>query len=312
VAIALTAALLAGPAAVAGAAAGQGGADPGPTGNPSAAAPGDVGTQGLRLPDLAMAGTRDLRVIASRGHEQLRFTSTVVNIGQGPLVVNAQRSAPGRPWEVVQQILGADGSVKRRIPLRVDPIWGGDGHNHWHVPGVARYRLLRLDDGKVVAANHKIGFCFFDNTFYHSLPQTPRHRGFPNDAGCAHGRRSATSLRMGLSVGFGDVYRWRLPGQSIDITGLPTGRYRLEGKANGDELLYESDATNNLDWVDLQLIRGHRAATVKIIGHGSSAQPDDTDRGVLVLGGSGEPGGGGAEGPCSAEDPAAVDCARRG
>ena len=242
---------------------------------------------GLLLPDLTLATSTDLRVITLRnGEEQLRFTSAVVNVGRGPLVVAGRRAAPGQPWEVVQQIMGADGDVVREFPVRVQPVWGGDGHNHWHVPAVARYRLLRLDDGTEVGTNHKIGFCFFDNDFYLSLPRTPPYPEFPDDTGCAHGDRSARRIRMGLSVGFADVYRWRMPGQSIDITGLPAGRYRLEGKANGDDELVESDPTNNVEWVDFQLIRGRRGAKVKIIGDGR-ARPvqDQTDRGELVLGG---------------------------
>ncbi|HEX3825993.1 MAG TPA: lysyl oxidase family protein [Sporichthyaceae bacterium] len=275
-------------------------------------APADTDPDGLHLPDLAMAPTADLRVITSRdGHEQLRFTSTMVNLGQGPLVVAARRSAPGAPWEVVQQILAPDGYPEREIPLRLQPVWGGDGHNHWHVPDVARYRLLRLDDGEEVGANHKIGFCFFDNAFYRDLPQTPRGPGFPDDTGCAHGDRRATSFRMGLSVGFADVYRWRIPGQSIDITGLPPGRYRLEGKANGDDALHESDTTDHLDWVDFQLIRHSRAAKLQIIGRGATPEPAESDHGAVEFYGTpSRPAT--APDECLADDPAAESCNRRG
>jgi hypothetical protein len=263
----------------------------------------------LHLPDLAMAPTKDLRIVTGRdGRELLRFTSSVINLGQGPLVVAAQRSAPGAAWEVVQQIVAPDGYVEREIPLALQPVWGGDGHNHWHVPDVARYSLLRLDDGEQVGANHKIGFCFFDNGFYRDLPQTPQEPGFPNDTGCAHGNRSATHFRMGLSVGFADVYRWRTPGQSIEVTGLPVGRYRLEGRANGDDALHESDTTNNLDWVDFELTRPHGKAKLQVIGRGSTAEPDDTDRGQVVFGGANDPG----RDECPADDPAAESCTRRG
>jgi hypothetical protein len=152
--------------------------------------------------------------------------------------------------------------------LPLEPVWAGDGHNHWHVPDMARYRLVRLDDGTVVGANHKIGFCFFDNAFSQNLPDTPPYPEFPDDRGCAHGNRNATRIRMGLSVGFADVYRWRLPGQSIDITGLLAGRYRLEGKANGADALHESDTTNDLEWVDFELIRGYRGTELHVLGDG--------------------------------------------
>jgi hypothetical protein len=276
VSVALSAALLAGgPLALAGAAQPVARVDD---------TPGTPRLDGLSAPDLTLAATMDLKVITLRdGRQQLRFTSAVVNLGQGPLVVAGRRPAPGQPWEVVQQFIGPDGSVEREIPVNVQPVWGGDGHNHWHVPDVARYRLLRLDDGGVVARNHKIGFCFYDNKVFRSLPETPQYPGFPDDTGCAHGDPEATSFRMGLSVGFADIYRWRVPGQSIDITGLPGGRYRLEGRANGDDALYQTAGTNHLGWVDFRLIRDHRTARVEILGYSPTPEPDDSDLGTLVL-----------------------------
>jgi hypothetical protein len=72
---------------------------------------------------------------------------------------------------------------------------------------------------------------------------------------------------MGLSVGWGDIYRWDLPGQYINVTGLSPGRYRLEGVADPSDWFKEKDNTNNSTWVDLQLTR----TDVKVLDHGPSA-----------------------------------------
>jgi hypothetical protein len=54
---------------------------------------------------------------------------------------------------------------------------------------------------------------------------------------------------MGLSVGWGDLYRYNLPDQYIDITGLGRRRYRLEGTADADNWFRESEESNNSTWV---------------------------------------------------------------
>lgn len=269
---------------------------------------------GLPLPDLAMAPTRDLKVVnRPDGHTELRFTSTVVNIGHGLLVVAAHRDAVGKAWTVAQEILSPAGSVLRAIGLPLQPVWGGDGHNHWHVPGVAKYQLLRLSDNQLVGANHKIGFCFFDNSFHRALPETPDKPEFPNDQGCAHGDRRATHFRMGLSVGWGDVYRWKIPGQSIDISNVPAGRYRLLGMANGDGLLLESDRSDNLTWIDFELVRHGNHATVRILDHGSDERPAQPDHGSVGWNdGPDESSDNSAAPQCDAVDPTGVDCSRRG
>jgi hypothetical protein len=60
--------------------------------------------------------------------------------------------------------------------------------------------------------------------------------------GC--GTQASLSLTMGLSVGWGDPYAWRLPDQYIDITGLTAGRYRLWATAdNGDRFVESNNAT---------------------------------------------------------------------
>ncbi|HLF37050.1 MAG TPA: lysyl oxidase family protein, partial [Anaerolineales bacterium] len=57
----------------------------------------------------------------------------------------------------------------------------------------------------------------------------------------------------GLSVGWADVYDHYLPGQSIDISGLPDGIYALMSTADPYNLIQESDETNNAAVVYLEI-----------------------------------------------------------
>ncbi len=53
------------------------------------------------------------------------------------------------------------------------------------------------------------------------------------------------SVRMGLSVGWGDKYPYYLVDQYIDIGGLPAGEYTVTATADWDHWFTESNTTNN-------------------------------------------------------------------
>ena len=66
------------------------------------------------------------------------------------------------------------------------------------------------------------------------LPDAPAKQTYPRDA-C--GKKEELSLAMGISVGWRDDYYWRIPGQELDITTVPNGKYRLFVKADPQELV---------------------------------------------------------------------------
>ena len=130
-------------------------------------------------------------------------------------------------------------------------VWGGHGHNHWHVRLGASYRLFRSGATTPVRTYAKVGYCFFDQIpFRPSLPQAPRVPVFPADT-C--GGKERLKLEMGVSPGWADPYSWTLPDQRIDVTGLPDGRYRLLAIADPHNWFRESDERNNETWVDLRV-----------------------------------------------------------
>jgi hypothetical protein len=50
---------------------------------------------------------------------------------------------------------------------------------------------------------------------------------------------------LGISIGWADIYSTGLPGQWVEATGLPNGRYWLEVIADPYSRIQESDETNN-------------------------------------------------------------------
>lgn len=204
---------------------------------------------------------------------EMAFTSTLVNVGTGDFVLRGTRT--GDDWAIDQEILYSI-SGGEIVPTQAAAEWGGDGHHHWHVVRVANYWLEPYplaEEGHQVAAaagliDTKVGFCFFDSD--HELERGPAERVFEVE-GCGH--EDDNRWDMGLSPGWSDVYKWTLPGQSIDITGLADGRYRLWAEADHDGVFVEEARDNNLTWVDIELeTRPDRIRTATVVEVGP--EPD--------------------------------------
>lgn len=104
-----------------------------------------------------------------------------------------------------------------------------DCHGHYHFLGFASYQLLD-GSGAPVATGRKVSFCLLDG-----LRWDPKSAvNWKYDCG-----------DQGIQSGWADVYDAGLPGQWIDITGVPPGTYTLIITMNPDRLITEGDYTNN-------------------------------------------------------------------
>jgi hypothetical protein len=221
---------------------------------------------GDRLPDLGMARIADIKIDKTNdGRRLLRFTAVIVNVGQGPFELHLRRASTSDPMTTSQRIYTSTGW--REVVTPAQTVFGGDGHNHWHIVNLENTELIRLDNGAKVGSGVKLGFCFLDNVRYRlTLPGAPTS---PRYGGClTAGTQSWLDVEMGLSVGWGDEYRWSLPDQYVDITGLTPGRYRLQVTADNQGWFSESNDGNNATWVDLQ-IKGQ--GPPRIDGYGPAA-----------------------------------------
>lgn len=215
-------------------------------------APGPLVPRSLPLlPDLVMGPIEDIAVgTTDTGQQRLRFAARIVNIGAGPFIIRAHRPwIGGEDWTVEQWIQDRSGGYSSTT-TGATLIYGGDGHNHWHVKQVEVHQLETLD-GKVLGRLLKQGFCFFDTD-----PYDPNLAGAPQKAhwgalGCA--TPFDTRVRMGLSVGWGDKYPWHLIDERIDVTNVPDGIYRLREIADPNNDFIEADKSNNETWADIQL-----------------------------------------------------------
>ena len=126
-------------------------------------------------------------------------------------------------------------------------------HEHWHLLGFERYELRRAAGRPRVVTDRKTGFCLGDRYRARSLelrgqPPEPVYTGR-----CGLERTGLLGLTVGISVGYGDVYDPNLEGQSLRLTGLDAGRYRLVHRVNVGRRLRESSYANNASSLLLQL-----------------------------------------------------------
>jgi hypothetical protein len=205
------------------------------------------------LPDLGIAPIPTPLVTRTlTGVRFLRFTVSIANVGKGPIVVDGARPRQGVPFTTWQKVMRSDGTSYRLPTPGAIPVYNGSKeHGHWHIHGAARYELRPLGRKKPVRIRLKRGFCLFDSTQYElSLPGAPRVGRYPRE-GC--GKKADLRFEMGVSVGWKDDYFWRIPGQEMNITNLPNGRYRLYVTVDPRNWFLESNDGNNASWVDIEI-----------------------------------------------------------
>jgi hypothetical protein len=229
-------------------------------------APGSAAAAADRLPDLRMARLADFRIVTSNGRKLLRFSTTMTNLGAGPFEVLASRTSTNAPWNL-DQVVYDDAGGSRRLDTFATMQYGGDGHGHWHVQ-----RMVDVDLWSTArhAKSSKIGYCFFDTTAVNTLlPGAPLSAVY-RETMCA--RETALTSRVGISVGWGDKYKWSLPFQWIDVTGLPAAEYRVRAIVDARNFFAESSNTNNCTYTRLQM--NAAASTVSVLGSGSKCIND--------------------------------------
>src|SRR5262245_6710463 len=65
----------------------------------------------LAYPDLAMARLADIGIVNANGQLQLRFSATIVNVGQGAFELNATRPDAASGFSLVQKVYGTGGPL---------------------------------------------------------------------------------------------------------------------------------------------------------------------------------------------------------
>lgn len=203
----------------------------------------------LAFPDLQTLPPFDLRLIHNpeAGRMWIRFSNSILNSGAGALELAGTRDSQTGDIQVVQNIYyGEDQFVRNSFGT----FEFEEDHNHVHFEGFSLYEVWSLGSGgemlEVVASSGKVSYCVRDNDPFQpeegsQLASQPEVENIPEKP-----RYLSCGYRLqGLSPGWIDTYKHNTPGQYVDISGLPDGDYLLVSTVDPDDLLLETDETNN-------------------------------------------------------------------
>jgi hypothetical protein len=173
------------------------------------------------------------------GRLLVRFDGYVTNVGQGPLEVSGNPQIPG---DVKQRARTAPGLAPSVVVGSPEVLFEtADGHDHFHLKRAMRYSLWTLDKTAQVAPGQKVGFCLYDIEAapQPSPPQDPQVYTQDVTNFCDAGNPGATSLTMGTSRGWRDVYEQFLAYQWVDVSNTPPGVYVVGSEADPDNVIWE-------------------------------------------------------------------------
>ena len=186
-------------------------------------------------------------MLAQSAQKCLRITNEIDNVGDGPLIVRFKLTQPiTHPGvdlhneyltgcEMQQVIERDDGST---ITRDAGPCVYHIPHGHFHYLNMALFTLHSVNSdgttGPTLRVSHKQGFCLTDvnEEGFGSTRLDGRAYWFPHCNLPAHPLKPPEWVTMGVSVGWGDVYTWDVPGQYVEVTGIRDGVYDVVSEVN--------------------------------------------------------------------------------
>jgi Lysyl oxidase len=221
------------------------GVDAVPTTTVVATTPEPGSDHGLLLPDIAVSPPRELYVAFAGDGRQLRFSTTVSNVGAGPLeIVGLFDEDEERAFAT--QLLHRAEDDPFQHPVGTLDFDGG--HGHWHFQDFMTFELWTYTESgalnEMLASTGKISFCLLDFTAID--PPLEHAYDLPLFDVCDW-------TRQGLSPGWEETYAAWLPGQELDITDVPDGRYVVRTVLDPDNRLIDANRFNHTVAVFIEL-----------------------------------------------------------
>jgi hypothetical protein len=217
--------------------------------------------------------TPDLRslpawgISLSRNTNFLRFSATVWNGGDSPLVVDGFRRDDEDIMDAYQYFFDAEGNQTGYQSVGALHFDQKASHQHWHFEDFARYSLLDKDLVEAVRSK-KEAFCLANTDSVDLTVPDAEWKPENTDLSTSCGDVSSLSIREVLAAGWGDTYTQYRAGQSFKIANLPNGTYYISVLANPDNRLIEQSTDNNqsLRKIKISGRPGHRKVTVPQVG----------------------------------------------
>jgi len=197
----------------------------------------------------------------------LRMDGYVHNAGAGALEIRGSANVSGTMTTVTQMVYDSNTAVAP-VPVLSNPaprvlFEGADGHNHFHLRHAMRYSLWNQGRTAEVAPSQKVGFCLVDSQRIESFARTTAVYTVAANAFCQQNNPTASSVVMGVSGGWRDIYSALLAFQWVDISDVAPGQYWLRADADPDRVVVEANETNAPGYATaLSVVNGYLAQPV--------------------------------------------------
>ncbi|MCU1461811.1 MAG: hypothetical protein JWO37_1886 [Acidimicrobiales bacterium] len=208
----------------------------------------------------------------------LRFTTGPRDAGPGPLEIDYNpvggKLGVQTPGPAFQRIYYSDGTsfLRPAGQFQFHAV-----HGHYHYLDFLKFQLYKVAPDHALApagSGKKLGLCPANELFadWHTFNQQ-QGGAFTYNCGITTGEAS-----LGLSVGWGDVYRWQRPGQYVDFSGDGDGYYLLQVTINPKHNALSVRYDDNVGYAYIHVVADH----VTIIERGQGTSPWDPTKVVFT------------------------------
>lgn len=197
-------------------------------------------------------------------HTCLRFDQNIANAGVGPLELRfaIPKDANDTSHVAYQRTYYSDGSS--HFTDTPAGTWEYHAaHHHYHWENFASSNLWEADGhgnrtgAAPIRSGNKVSFCVedegIDAAFWGKKGVGERTYHAPDCLFTVTSDQFYDYLVQGLTPGWLDTYQWYLPGQYIEVSGVPDGDYIIDTVADPDNKVAESNESNNCTSVRVRL-----------------------------------------------------------
>jgi hypothetical protein len=218
-------------------------------------------------------------MVESGAKRCLRLTTGPRNAGAGPMdlgyVPYENELGLLNEGPVTQYLHWSDGNITSRA---AGTFLFHKTHAHYHYQDILDYSIYRVASGhRLIPAGHgtKAGFSPADQLFADWFTFSQQQGQYVEGATTA---RSVGASTFGLSVGWGDVYRWQRPGQYVEFAGDGDGLYVVRSVVDIKNHVLESNEHDNAAYAYVQIT----GESVRIIERGQGMSPWDPHKKVFT------------------------------
>jgi len=205
----------------------------------------------------------------------LRYSFGLANAGEGNFDIRYNSDRTGALQTMTQCVQNSDATVPPRARAAGQGAWF-QPHGHFHYYNIVYHDVWQITDRSTwartkIGTGKKIGYSPADQGIANWRAFTQMAPGTAGGAGnCAPG----TDSRLGMSVGWGDTYRYQRPGNFVSFEGAGDGWYVVHTIADPENVVLESNESDNSAYTYIRVI----GTDVQVLESGIGEGPWDPNK----------------------------------